>query len=129
MDGLSLQTKENVVTKNKFSKFLSTFDSNEAGVINQVADEYELEGDSRKLLFAIRRAENGGVGREFGVLNPEAMRFKDDPAKSFVTQARWAAGTIKKRYKGNLKEFRDRWAPLGAENDPTGLNENWVKKH
>ena len=98
-------------------------------VINRVADEYKLGDDERKLLFAIRKVENGRQGREFGVLVPEAMRFEKDPdpIKSLETQAKWAAGTIKKRYKGNLEEFGNRWAPVGAENDPTNLNKNWVK--
>jgi hypothetical protein len=94
-----------------------------------VADEYGLKGDQRKLLFAIRYAENGRQGREFGVLTPEAQRFADDPdpEKSFLTQARWAAGTIKRRYDGDLQKFQQRWAPIGAKNDPKNLNANWLK--
>jgi hypothetical protein len=99
--------------------------TNEKQMIKQVADEYNLRGDSRTLLFVIRILERGSVGREFGVLTPQAMRYPDNPQKSFITQCRWAAGTIKKRYNGNLKEFADRWCPIGAENDPTGLNKNF----
>lgn len=101
----------------------------EAEVISGVADHYKLDDSQRRLLFAIRKAENGKQGREFGVLTPEAMRFADDPdpTKSLQIQAMWAAGTIKKRYKGDLNEFASRWAPVGADNDPTGLNKNWVK--
>lgn len=101
----------------------------EMEVINKVADEYNLNDDERKLLFVIRKIENGKQGKEFGVLTKEAMRFANDkdPMKSFITQARWAAGTIKKRYKGNLEKFAKRWAPVGAENDPTELNKNWLK--
>jgi hypothetical protein len=101
----------------------------ELSIINSVADAYGLDEKSRRLLYAIRKAENGAQGKEFGVLNSEAMRFADDPdpAKSFKIQAMWAAGTIKKRFKGDLKSFADRWAPIGAENDPEGLNKNWLK--
>lgn len=99
----------------------------ESAVIQDVAAEYKLDAKQTRLLYAIRKAENGRVGREFGVLTPEAMRYKDNPEMSFITQARWAAGTIKKRYKGDLNAFANRWAPVGAENDPTGLNKNWVK--
>ncbi len=113
--------------KNKFSEQLeSTQDMDEMALISKVAQEYSLDETQSKMLWAIRKTENGRVGREFGVLNPEAMRFENDPFKSFVTQARWAAGSIKKRYKGDMNAFRDRWAPIDAENDPTGLNKNWV---
>lgn len=98
-------------------------------IAREVADQYGLNKDERNLLFAIRYAENGRKGREFGVLTPEAQRYADhpDPVMSFRTQAKWAAGTIKKRYKGDLGEFQKRWAPIGAANDPNGLNENWLK--
>jgi len=101
----------------------------EYDMIEQVADEYKLTGEKRKLLHAIRGAEQGRQGREFGVLKSEAMRFEKDPdpVKSFVTQARWAAGTIKKRFDGDLEKFAKRWAPIGVKNDPTNLNKNWLK--
>lgn len=113
------------VPQSPFSKL--ALSSVEEGIINKVADEYGLKGDARKLLFVIRRVEKGGPGKEFGVLVDEAMRFKDDPIKSLETQAKWAAGTIKKRYNGNLQEFANRWAPIGADNDPNNLNSNWFK--
>lgn len=99
----------------------------ELAVIQGVAQEYELTPEQTNLLYAIRQAEQGRTGREFGVLNPKAMRYENDPQNSFPTQAKWAAGTIKKRYTGDLEKFRDRWAPLGADNDPKNLNKNWVK--
>jgi hypothetical protein len=99
----------------------------ESDVINRVAEEYRLDPIETKLLHGIRAIEQGRKGREFGVLNQEAMRFENDPdpVKSLETQARWAAGTIKKRFTGDLKDFADRWAPIGAENDPDNLNKNW----
>lgn len=101
----------------------------EKSIINTVAKQYNLDEEQTKLLHVIRKVENGRQGREFGVLSPEAMRFEKDkdPSKSFTTQAEWAAGTIKKRYDGDLKKFADRWAPINAKNDPKGLNKNWVK--
>jgi hypothetical protein len=78
------------------------------------------------LLFAIRSAERGRRGFEFGV-----VAKKDTDLK---TQAEWACATIKK----NFERFREsgeedfiaflgkRWAPIGAENDPKGLNKFWV---
>ena len=58
------------------------------------------------ILLAIRRAENGRPGREFGILHPRcsaAMRRR--PAETLDIQAGWAAATIIKN--------RDRWANAG----------------
>jgi hypothetical protein len=98
----------------------------ESLVLSDVADEYGLTPEQRALLYAIRRQENGGPGREMGVLAPEAQRFRGDFPRSLKTQAQWAAGTIKKRYTGDLVGFGNRWAPRNATNDPRGLNKNWI---
>lgn len=95
-------------------------------ILSQVADQYGLAPEQRALLYAIRRQENGGPGREMGVLNSEAERYAGNHSKSLQTQAQWAAGTIKKRYDGDLVGFGKRWAPVGAKNDPKNLNKNWV---
>lgn len=91
----------------------------ETAIINEVADEYGLVGDARRLLFVIRKIENGAPGREFGVLHKKALN------RGFRVQCEWAAGTIKKRYAGDLRAFAERWAPIGADNDPNGLNNHW----
>jgi hypothetical protein len=53
-----------------------------------------------------------------------------------LTQAEWAIGTVKKNIERfeNQSEDTDfiaflgkRYAPVGAKNDPEGLNQNWVK--
>ena len=82
----------------------------EAEIIASVAKEYNLDEVGTKLLYAIREVENGRQGREFGVLNEEAMRFENDPdpMKSFEIQAKWAAGTIRDRFTGDFKAFADR---------------------
>lgn len=100
----------------------------ELRIIHEVAKEYNLSDWQTALLIAIRKAENGKTPKEFGVLTKDAMRFSD-PEKSFLTQARWAAGSIKKRCgdKTILNAFAARWAPLNAKNDPDGLNNNWLK--
>jgi len=90
-------------------------------ILSEVSQEYHLTYEQRRLLFAIRLAENGSDGREMGVLTPEAQRFKGDHAKSLRLQARWAAGTIRKRYKGDLEAFAQRWCPV--ESHP--LNRHW----
>lgn len=85
-----------------------------------------------RFLEALRRAENGGPGREFGVLSVPAPTYED--------QARVAAETIRKnaerferaggtaidaagRYTEEfIRFFSSRYAPIGAANDPTRLN-------
>ncbi|MEN3184806.1 MAG: hypothetical protein ABDK93_07440, partial [Atribacterota bacterium] len=79
------------------------------------------------LLLAIREAERGRKGFEFGIV---AAKDTD-----LATQCEWACATIKK----NFERFREsgeedfiaflgkRWAPVGAENDPKGLNRFFVR--
>ena len=100
----------------------------ELSAMNSVAEQYGLNEHQTNLLYAIRKAENGGPGVEFGVLTPEAKRFKNDPKQSFITQAQWTAGTIKKHYKSpaDLDAFSKRWAPMHVSNDPKNLNKNWL---
>ena len=83
------------------------------------------------VLFAIRNAENGRAGIEFGVLHPRAV----DKPNSLRVQAGWAAATVSKNHKRWLdsKENIDfitflgnRYCPVGADNDPTGLNRHWI---
>ena len=82
------------------------------------------------LILAIRESERGRPGLEFGVMHPEARDT------NLRTQAKWAIGTVKKNIERfeNQSEDTDfiaflgkRYAPVGAKNDPEGLNQNWVK--
>ena len=82
------------------------------------------------ILLAIRKAENGRPGREFGILHPRAKDTNLD------TQAGWAAATVRKNRerwkkagsKGDFITFLgNKYCPVGAENDPTGLNKHWIK--
>jgi len=87
-------------------------------------------------LAAIRLAENGRPGREFGVLS--------EAADTYEAQARVAALSVRNnqyRYVARFKEWpvdaqgrlseaftkfmSSRWAPVGVENDPANLNANW----
>ena len=89
-------------------------------------------------LAAIRIAENGRPGREFGVLS--------ESADTYDAQARVAALSIRNttyRYVLRFKEWpvdtqgrlseaftkfmAARWAPVGTENDPTNLNQHWPR--
>lgn len=98
-----------------------------------IAREAQRTGIDPNLLAALRRAENGRAGREFGVLSV--------PAPGLDQQARVAANTIRNmavrferqggtvldpatgRYSESfLRFFSARYAPRGAANDPTDLN-------
>jgi hypothetical protein len=108
---------------------------------------YEVEPE---LLMAIRLAENGKDSIAYGILpqGKSLERYKEDrgyeldgefyPYENIKEkQLSWAAGTIKSyrdSFKKNKKEYKDfisyaasKYAPIGAENDPTGLNKNWEK--
>lgn len=99
-------------------------------------------------LAAIRLQENGAPGREFGVLSAlsdPAYIARVAAVGTFQAQAEWAAGSLKKnetRYTAATGRapkdgsghytpdywqfFGGRWAPIGAANDPRGLNQFWV---
>ena len=90
----------------------------------------ELRANLAPIVAAIRHAENGRAGREYGVLHPKAL------GKSYRTQAGWCAATVQKTYDRWTKAGRPgdfiaylgkRYCPVGADNDPQGLNRHWFK--
>ena len=90
----------------------------------------ELRAELAPIVAAIRHAENGRAGREYGILHPKAL------GKSYRTQAGWCAATVQKHHdrwtkagrKGDfLESLARRYCPVGADNDPTGLNRHWLK--
>lgn len=102
----------------------------EEPLIHRMADRH---GVDREFLVALRKIENGGPGREFGVLSV--------PAPTFTDQARVAAQSVRRsveryeatgrsavdpatgRYTENfIRFFSARYAPVGAGNDPANLN-------
>lgn len=123
----------------------SRLPTHEQQLIVQVA---RAKGVDPRALAAIRLAENGGPGREFGVLSVLATAvYKARVAQvgTFQAQAEVAADTLRAneaRYRaatglaprdatGSYTRefwsfFGGRWAPIGAENDPGGLNQYWV---
>ena len=81
------------------------------------------------IVAAIRYAENGGKGREYGILHPRVK-------PTYRSQAGWCAATVQKNYdrwvkagsKGEFVVFLGkRYCPVGADNDPNGLNKHWIK--
>lgn len=87
----------------------------DVAILLSVGDEYELNSDELKLLLSIRRIENGRQGLEMGVApdfpRHPARRYAYDPERSLRVQARWAAGTIKKRYAGDVAAFAKVYCP------------------
>lgn len=100
-------------------------------MIMHVAQRYGLTEDQTMLLAAIRKTENGGTGLEFGIGQDipghRAKRYWYSPVRSFITQAKWAAGTIKKRYTGDMQAFARRYCPKNAIVWQTNV-EWWVLK-
>lgn len=90
------------------------------------------------LMLAVRRQENGREGLEFGVMAAKGTDLEE--------QARWAVVTFLKNIErweratreGNWRPkypnreldyiayLGNRWAPVGASNDPAGLNQYWI---
>ena len=104
----------------------------ELGIIAAAAKRNNCRGDDFLILLAIRRAENGGHGREFGILDEKCQaKINKHPERSLDIQAGWAAATIVKnrrrweleRCPGKFIDYLgDRYCPKKA--DPQG-NENW----
>ena len=101
----------------------------ETAIAEAVAENVrpELQADGVKLLRAIRRAENGGPGREWGIMNAKANTLRK--------QAGWCAATFQKnwdRWSATqqavpfLVFFAGRYAPEGVANDPDQLNQFWL---
>jgi hypothetical protein len=113
------------------------FSDSNFNLIKRTAERVGVDSD---LLLAIRKAENGGEGLEFGVI-PNDRYLKDngyfvdgkfiDYENSLEKQAAWCAWTIRKnkerwpREENFIDFLGDRYSPIGAKDDPDNLNENW----
>lgn len=106
------------------------FPEKELKIIRKEAIENYCTGDLLYVLLAIRRAEAGRSGLEFGVMHPKAKNT------NLETQAGWAAATVAKNYQrwkqadtpdSFIVFLGNRYCPIGADNDPQGLNQHWVK--
>jgi len=89
----------------------------------------DLRSELAPIVAAIRYAENGGKGREYGILHKRV-------GPTYRSQAGWCAATVQKNYdrwvkagrKGEYLAFlAKRYCPIGADNDPNGLNHNWLR--
>lgn len=81
--------------------------------------------DAERLVDAIGKAENSKA-HPFGIMQTYRHTTPRQACLNTVHSAekRWlAAGS-----KGDFIEFLSKtYAPVGAKNDPSGLNRNWVK--
>jgi len=114
-------------------ELLKYFDEKELRVVKTAAVRNGCDGDLFIILLAIWKAENGRPGCEFGVMHPKAWDTNLD------TQAGWAAATVVKNFNrwsengisGEAHLFIEflgsKYCPVGAENDPNGLNKHWIK--
>lgn len=103
----------------------------EVSILLDVGREYGLTGDALKLLLVIRKIENGRPGYEMGVASDfphhKSHRYKSDPARSLRLQAKWAAGTIRNHYKGDLLAFARRYCPPKPEHW-TRMARHWMAR-
>ena len=88
----------------------------------------ELRKELSRYVAAIRYAENGKT-YQYGIIH------KDCKA-GYRNQAGWCAATVQKNYdrwvkagkRGKFVVFLGNvYCPIGADNDPTGLNKHWIK--
>ncbi len=103
----------------------------EVSILLDVGREYGLKGDALKLLLVIRKIENGRPGYEMGVASDfpshRSHRYAGDPSRSLRIQARWAAGTIRKNFRGNLAAFAKIYCPPRARHWTT-MARSWMEK-
>lgn len=96
--------------------------------------ESAIYGVDPYFISAIRVAENGGDGRQFGVLSVPAPTYADQLREACIT-VRNHKGLIqivmfwdRRCYSASsVLDFAMKWAPPHAENDPGNKNENWFK--
>ena len=82
----------------------------ELSTIKAAADRNGCRGELFTILLAIRKAENGGYRREFGILHPRCEAEMDRrPDETLDIQAGWAAATIVKNYV--------RWEKAGSKGE------------
>ena len=92
----------------------------------------ELHSKLAPLVVAIRYAENGGSGREYGVLHPKVK-------PTYRSQAGWCAATVQKNWDRYEQQGCDtenfdqyiaflgkKYCPIDDTRDIMGLNKHWI---
>ena len=120
----------------KFTGLAARLPEIEQTIIFRIAAEI---GVPVTFLAAIRLAENGRAGREFGVLSEEAVTYeaqcriaalsvRNNTYRFVEKYERWpidaATGALGRTF---VDFMASRWAPRGVENDLNDLNAHWPK--
>ena len=117
-----------------FTGFASKLPEHEQSVIFRMAAEV---GVPATMLAAIRLAENGRAGREFGVLSENAdtyeqqaricaLSIRNNTYRYVQKTEQWPIDSATGQLSRGFVEFMAlRWAPLGVGNDPDNLNAHW----
>lgn len=142
-DEEEIQTKlvneENVKTFFKFPNEIQTIYSVIEAYLETYKNtlaQYPLLVNPYAFMLAVRMAEQGRKGREFGVMAQGAIDT------DLETQAEWTMSTLikdtkrwhtdtlakgkKEDYPSFVFYFADKWCPIGADNDPNNLNKYWL---
>ena len=108
----------------------------------QIKQQAAKHGVDWAFVAAIRQTENGSAGREFGVLDVVSSSYEEQLEVTCATVAHrletYPANPITRCYSPNkhsrvrytqsfITYFSSIWSPVGATNDPSGLNKNWLK--
>lgn len=99
--------------------------------------ECQLRNVDVAFIMAIRQIENGGPGKEFGVLSVSAPTYADQLRICVSTVAHrlesYTVNPLTRNPFGRvtynpkwIAYFAAIWAPGGVQNDPNGLNKNWL---
>jgi len=132
------KNKKAEIEKERTKRLLRYFSAENIKIINNAAKRNNLREDLYPILYAIRKAENGPKGLEFGIIHPDcAIEMQKRPNETMDIQAGWCAATIQKNFDRWLQDSSPKdfiiylggvYCPtIGATNDPNGLNKNWIK--
>ena len=89
----------------------------------------ECRRELAPIVAAIRYAENGRAGREYGILHPRVK-------PTYRSQAGWCAATVQKNYDRwkaagkpgtYIKYLGAKYCLLDDPRDKNGLNQHWVR--
>ena len=117
-----------------------SYHASEDPLITRAAEYY---GVDPLFMIAIRQHENGESGREFGVLSIPAPRYIDQLTTccaSVRNHLTLYVGAVHRNVtrpgasrrlayaREFIAHFGYKWCPVGADNDPKHLNENWIPR-
>lgn len=92
--------------------------------------KYPLPINPFALMLAIRMAEGGRKGFEFGVIAAKDTDLEEQAIWTICTiiknNLRWHMLKKQIPYMSYINYFGNRWCPVGADNDPCGLNKYWI---